>query len=283
MAPKSSSFPSGAVFYPSQKAEQRSRKRLEQLCAQRLIWAGHSTTLQRQEGVSSFALGLTEIDSHLPDGGLNRGAIHEWFLDFHPPSLKKHRWLPPLSIILGALAHHHTAAHPLRIAWIGKNCWPAPQALAEVHRDTGPWERYHLFLDPRAKSLRLWSIIEALRSSAISLVVADGSCFDMKASRRLQLAAQQQRAIGFIVRPSWELSLPSVAYTRWKVSPHHTNAEEPQWTVELVRSKGGALPRQWTVCWINHEKNPLRVFPELGLRNSELSEEHGRQRANNRT
>ena len=254
-----------------------SRRRLEELIAQRIVWSAqaHSSDLSTR-GVSplrsSLPLGLSRIDAHLPERGLACGAIHEWFLDINLPSLKKHHWLPPLSIILGIICRSQNSRHPLSTAWIGRRCWPAPHAIAALQHQTNSWEQHHIFLDPQSKTHRLWSIIELLRSRAISVVIADGSTFDMKATRRMQLAAKQSKTIGCIVRPLWELTSPSVAHTRWKVSPLISANHEPQWILELIRSKGGAIPRQWTIEWVGHEENPLCVLPELGVRDSELSQ-----------
>ena len=165
-----------------------------------------------------------------------------------------------------------------RVLWIGSGVWPYPRALvgdlfvrtmdrpAEVPSDrlkaTGgdglsaePLELVRvetdaarveprellarsIFVDVSEPGQRLWAIDKALRCASVVAVVADGSAFDMAASRRLQLAAEAGSGLGLLARPPWEESRLSAATTRWRVERKRSeSAARPAWSLVLRRSK----------------------------------------------
>ena len=123
------------------------------------------------------------------------------------------------------------------IVWIGKRCWPYPHVLMRTHwqtrdpsRSAGsdplPQQpvdttllRQSVFIDPPNRSARLWAIDLALRNRAVAAVFADGSGFDIAATRRIQLAAQAGHCPALLARPIHEQKILSVAGTRWQVEP----------------------------------------------------------------
>ena len=215
----------------------------------------------------------TGIDRTL-GGGLQRGAVHEWFNYVQAkgwPSLgegvSRHGWFPPLAIFI------HLAWQALDqerddsgfVIWIGRRCWPHLRAIVRnrdvmnvrrvplrsrglmdesaLEHDRTLLER-SLFIDPPDDASRLWAIDLALRSlgEAGGIVIADGSRLDMPATRRLQLAAEAGRSIALIARPPHELSELSAATTRWAASPFTASEmhgeSSPRWIVQLLRCKG---------------------------------------------
>lgn len=180
----------------------------------------------------------------------------------HRPSA----WAPPLAVLIDvARSAAHTACGAA--VWIGDRVCPYGRALAEpapiaCPRDAG---RAHSLNDAgRAQSLRdaqqahqsrdllarsvfvratsaadrLWSCEVALRSGAACAVIADGSGFDLAATRRLQLAAEAGGTPCLLARPDRELSVRSAAMTRWVVRWAASEHAARRWSVELVRCKG---------------------------------------------
>jgi protein ImuA len=103
----------------------------------------------------------------------------------------------------------------------------------------------------------LWTIEEALRSRAVSMVVCDANHtrFDLTATRRAMLAAQEGETPCLMVFAS-PRDGATAARTRWHVSPapsipspyDDTSPGDPAWHLTLTRSRGGR-PGTWTVDW----------------------------------
>jgi len=168
--------------------------------------------------------------------------------------------MPPLI----PLAHLATqamcrAAFAHRAVWIGRRCFPYGSALIGADGDRRMLER-SIFVATDKPVDRLWAVDLALRSPAVGVVIADGSGFDMAATRRIQLVAKAQRTLVLLVRPPWEVLELSAAQSRWMVRwVSNSNSVEkesrqinPRWSVELLRSKGGQperRPRVWGWEW----------------------------------
>lgn len=126
----------------------------------------------------------------------------------------------------------------------------------------------------------LWTIEEALKSTALAGVIADmtADVLDLTASRRLMLAARAAGVPLFLVfaRP---LAGATAALTRWRVAPHASgparfDAAAPglaAWTLTLERSRAGR-PGQWTVEW-HHATHRFALVPALCNRSSGVDEE----------
>lgn len=98
-----------------------------------------------------------------------------------------------------------------------------------------------------------WAVMEALRCSQVSAVMAVLAGADLTASRRLQLAAESSGVTGFLLGPV--SSAPIAApITRWRVSPYvgrpGQRFDEPAWTLDLLYCRGGR-PGSWTIEWRN--------------------------------
>lgn len=174
----------------------------------------------------SVPFDLPDLDDALPEGGLRSGAVHELLA----PGTNA-----PIALLAHLAARAHEPGAARAIAWIGPSVFPSVWAL----RATGVDLDAHLLIAARRADDRLWSSDLALRCSAISCVIADGSSFDAAATRRLQLAAESTGALCLLARHAQDRTGLSTAATRWliepAVSPHHSCA---RWTVRLLRCKG---------------------------------------------
>jgi len=197
-----------------------------------------------------LATGWREVDI-LIDGGLSFGAVHEWLgLDLRP---RGRHWTPALSVLAHLVLQSHADADQNEqgrqrwTIWIGRTVWPYPPALARGRSDR---VARTLFIDPPDPGARLWAIDVALRCPGV-VVVADGSRFDMPATRRLQLSAEQGGSIALLARPPDEVSRLSAAATRWRVDGCADESGRQRWAISLLRGKGalaaGATGRMWLV------------------------------------
>ncbi len=209
---------------------------------------------------------LKAIDEALPDGGLVRGAIHEFvpgsYADFPATlgfaacllkQLAGANNLPMLWCSLGRVLDHPPLPYPHGLPFLGVD----PDLLLHVEVDT--------------EKEMLWVLEEGLSSAACPLIIAAITCpeklYDFTASRRLSLRAAQHGGTLLLVRHH-KTDHPAggrgstAATTRWSITSRpsqpffFTNARlpgfgRPRWQVALTRCKRGR-PNIWQLEW-DHE------------------------------
>ena len=120
---------------------------------------------------------------------------------------------------------------------------------------------------------------DALRTPGVAAVFAEAGEVDLVAGRRLQLAAEQGRATGFLLRRrpfggAGAKDLSSAAPTRWTISPAPSApaADEPGlgapcWRVRLERCRGGRTG-EWILQAREEDDapHPFRLVAELADR-----------------
>jgi protein ImuA len=113
-----------------------------------------------------------------------------------------------------------------------------------------------IFLDLREKDV-LWAIDEALKCSALTAVVGEARELSFTASRRLQLAVEESKVNGFIIRQQNRQPNTTACVSRWRISSLPSEPIDelpgigfPKWRVELSRVRNGK-PATWEVQWIN--------------------------------
>jgi protein ImuA len=201
--------------------------------------------LPRIEGThKSLPFDLATLDSHLPDGGLTCGALHEVVPEAESSAAAAFGFL---AAILGRL--------------------PKPRLLVCVTPVYGrrPYGRLHghglnaLGLDPSRLILvetahrkeTLWAIEEALHSSAPAAVIGAIDKLDLRTSQRLQLASSDTGLPLFLLRPASTLE-SSAAATRWRIGTAEAARDRfglivrPRWRLHLERCRNGR-PGQWVV------------------------------------
>jgi protein ImuA len=189
--------------------------------------------------------GLGTIDSHLPDGGLACGALHE---------------------IVPAAESCIATAFGFIAAVLGRLTYPLLFVMPTYGlRPYRPHGRLHghglnaLGLDPGRLILvetahrkeTLWAMEEAVRSAAPAAVVGVIDTLDLKLSQRLHLAATDAGLPVFLLRPAPTLE-SSAAATRWRIGPATATRDrfglvtQPRWHLQLERCRNGR-PGQWVV------------------------------------
>jgi protein ImuA len=197
---------------------------------------------------SPLPFGLEAIDSHLPDGGLAGGALHE---------------VVPATEGAIASAFGFLAAILARLARACPLLLIIPRHRLRPYRSHG---RLHghgldtvLGLDPARVILvetahrkeTLWAMEEALHSQAPAAVVGAIDTLDLKSSQRLHLAATDAGLPLFLIRPAPTLDA-SAAATRWRIGTAQAARDRfglfarPRWHLQLERCRNGR-PGEWVV------------------------------------
>ena len=229
--------------------------------------AGRSRVSPENDDHSPLPIAWREIDAAL-GGGLSMGALHEWFGvapskqfgAYQEDNTRRPAWTPPLLPLVHLVKQVISrSAFAQRVVWIGRRCFPYGSTLIGADGDRRLVER-SVFVAADRPADRLWAVDLALRCPAVGVVVADGSGFDMAATRRIQLVAKAQHTPALLARPPWEVPELSAAQTRWLVRWAASSASveqeshqiNPRWSIELLRSKGGQAerrPRVWGLEW----------------------------------
>ncbi|MDZ4363724.1 hypothetical protein [Brevundimonas sp.] len=212
-----------------------------------------------------FSTGLTELDTHL-GGGLCREAVHEVFATGTEQAQTADGFALGLAL----------RSQPKTLIWVMQ-----ARAFSETGLPYGPgiedWglQTHSLVLVTVRDTAHLLSAgEEALASGAADAVLisawGDGPAFTLTASRRLAMAAARGRSTGFFVRAAARPA-PSAAETRWRVRAAPSTPLQAQapglsaLAVELLRSRSGAHPGEWTMEWDREARTFAKPSAPRGL------------------
>jgi protein ImuA len=200
-------------------------------------------SLGEQPRVLSF--GLPALDSHLPQGGLVFGAMHEVVpandgdaaaaFGFVAALLGRMPREGPLVLVLPARGFLSRCGRPYGHGLNSLGLDPARLILVET-------------ADERST---LWSIEEALRSAAPAAVAGVVETLELKTSQRLQFAAGTGGLPLLLLRPPRMLDA-SAAATRWRVGTAEAARDRFgmiarwRWQLRLERCRNGR-PGEWLV------------------------------------
>ena len=189
------------------------------------------------------------IDGCLPRRGLSLGAVHE-------AAPRAGEDMPAAFGFVAALLARATARPGSLALLVTSRRAAAPFGQCYGHG------LHHLGLDParlllaetEADQDALWALEEALRSRALAAVAGwIGTQLDLRASRRLQLAAGTSDALLVVLRPH-DAESTNGAATRWRVTTAPA-ARDPfggferwRWQVALERCRNGR-PGEWLMEW----------------------------------
>jgi len=192
---------------------------------------------------SANRFGLGSIEAAFPNGVFPTGAIHE-FLNMAPEHSAAAGGF--IAGLLKALMRQDGIC-----LWIGTMRSIYPPAL----KNFGIAPDRIVFIDLQREKDVLWVMEEALRCEGLSAVIAEVRELDFAQSRRLQLAVEQSRVTGFVLRNDPLKIKPTACVARWKITPAQSELQDglpgvgfPRWTVELQKVRNGN-PGIWKVEW----------------------------------
>src|SRR5690349_7668565 len=194
-------------------------KQLEELLAHPSVWRGRS-----RAAVETFPTGFAALDAGLPGGGWPRHGLVE--------ILTPRVGVGELYLLLPALAALSRIAPARWCTWVSPPHEPYAPALAAhgVAVDRMLVVRTHL---------PLWAHEQALKSGACEAALAWLPRASPRAIRRLQLAAEQGRALGVLFRSLRCGDVASPAMLRLVLEPH-TEANAHGARITLLKSRGGS-------------------------------------------
>lgn len=190
---------------------------LDALLRRRDLWRMGALPRSAAPGLST---GFAALDERLPDRGWPVGALSEVLVRAFASC--------ELALVLPALAALTRAGR--EVALVGPAELPYAPGLAERGVEL---ERL-LVMRGASGEEQAWAAEQSLRSGACAAVALWSRRLDVRAVRRLQLAAQQGGACGWLFRPLGASAAPSPAALRLSVGPSPRGMQ-----VEVRKCRGG--------------------------------------------
>jgi protein ImuA len=225
--------------------------------------------------VGALDFGLGSMNAAFPNGEFPTGAIHE-VLSTGPENAAASVGF--VGGLIGTLMRNGGA-----VLWIGarQKIFPVALKVFGIEPDR------IVFVELRHQKYMLWVMEEALKCEGLAAVVGEIPEIGFTASRRLQLAVEQSRVTGFILRHQTRGLLTNVmgnvpgnvaanvtgnvpgnvianvtgnvpgnaCVARWRVTPLASQPEAglpgvgfPRWNVELLKIRNGR-PGAWPLEW----------------------------------
>lgn len=210
-------------------------------------------------------VGLGSIRHAFPNSIFPIGAIHE----FMCATLKD--TAPTSAFLTGILSSLMKSGGAC--IWISASRTLFPPALKQFGIDP---DRI-IFIDLKKEKDVLWATEEALKCEGLAGVVGELRELSFTASRKLQLAVEQSRVTGFILRNNPPAMNTTACVSRWKVSSIQSNAGDdmpgvsfPRWNVELLKIRNGK-PGSWQLEWKkNRFRNLLTKISHIDIREKKV-------------
>jgi len=222
-------------------------QQLAELLAHPSVWRGRS-----RAALETFSTGFAALDAGLPGGGWPRHGLIE--------ILTPRPGVGELYLLLPALAALSRAMPARWCTWISPPHEPFAPAL-EAH--SVALERMLLVRTLSSPSgarnsqrrrgegdMSLWALEQALRSGACEIALAWLPRASPRAIRRLQLAAEQGRALGVLYRSQRFAHVASPAMLRVLLDPIAEPGRQGA-RLQLLKSRGGSrepIELTWTAA-----------------------------------
>jgi protein ImuA len=195
--------------------------------------------------------GLGFMKESFPQGCFPLGVVHEFIIQGSEAAAATGGFI---SGILGGLMRNRGA-----VVWISSSGTVFPPALKMYGIDP---ERI-IFIHLRKERDILWAMEEALKCNGLSAVIGEISELSFTISRRFQLAVEQSRVTGFVLRTNPRNPGTNALVSRWKIKPIPSLSFEelpglgyPRWNIELLKIRNGK-PGSWQLEWTGHQFNTV--------------------------
>lgn len=193
-------------------------------------------------GNIGFDGGLGFIKNAFPNASFPLGAIHEFFCSGAEDVSASSGFIT--GIVSSIMRKGGVSL------WISSSQNIFPPAL----KSFGIEPDKIIFINVLKEKEILWVMEEALKCEGLAAVIAEIPEISFTASRRFQLAVEQSRVTGFIIRRNPK-NLTTACVTRWKITPLPTESQDnlpgvgfPRWNVELLKVRNGT-PGMWQLEW----------------------------------
>jgi protein ImuA len=188
--------------------------------------------------------GLGALDSHLPDGGLAGGALHEIVPETQAA-------FPAAFGFIVAVLARLSPAHPLIFVMPAYGRREHGRLQGHGLNSLGLNPARAILVETAHRKETLWALAEALRSTAPLAVAGLIDRLDLKTSQKLHLAATDAGLPLFLLRPAQTLEA-SAAATRWRIGTAPAARDRfglvtrARWHLRLERCRNGR-PGEWVV------------------------------------
>lgn len=189
-------------------------------------------------------VGLGPLKHAFPNAVFPLGAVHEFCCTRAEDTAATSGFI---AAILATLMRNDGVS-----LWISSSRTLFPPAL----RSFGIEPDKIVFIDLQKERDILWAMEEALKCDGLAAVVGEMQEISFTASRRLQLAVEQSRVTGFIIRRNPRNLNTTACISRWKITSLPSMLEDempgvgfPRWNVELLKIRNGN-PGSWRVEWV---------------------------------
>lgn len=210
---------------------------IERLQKDILQWEGY-----RPPVAGARSLGLGPIEAAFPNGVFPTAAVHELVCGSAEQAAAGGGFVTG---ILSALLKQGGVG-----VWIGRS----RRLFAPALKAFGVLPHKVIFISLTKDKDALWVMEEALKCMGLTAVICEVGELDFKQSRRLQLAVEQSRVTGFVLRNDAKLSSTACA-ARWQIKslPSADLGGLPglgflRWQVELLKVRNGQTG-SWVLEW----------------------------------
>jgi protein ImuA len=199
----------------------------------------------RPANSSCHNAGLGLVESAFPNGAFPLGAIHEFISEGPTNTASTNGFIAGiLSTVMGDYG---------TTLWISRKRSIFPVAL----RAFGIAPDRFLFAVAKGEKEILWTMNEALKCNALSAVIGEVNDFNFMASRKLQLAVEESKVTGFVLRNQVRTLNPTAAVSRWRITSMPTQPRDgvpgvgfSRWQVELLKVRNGQTG-VWQIEWLD--------------------------------
>lgn len=192
---------------------------------------------------AAFDMGLGPIENAFPNACFPIAAVHEFISKSGEEVAATAGFVTAL---LAGLMKGGKAC--IWISMGGKVFPPALKAFA-VEPDQ------IIFVDLQREKDMLWAMEEALKCKGLAAVVAEIREISFTASRRLQLAVEQSRVTGFLLRYQPRQLSTTACVSRWSIASLPSETKDgmpglgfPRWKIDLQKIRNGK-PGIWQMEW----------------------------------
>ena len=247
-------------------------QRIDAVCGRAAVVARLRQLLPRMEErgcARVLPFGLAAIDGQLPQGGLALDAVHEL-------TGADEADMPAAFGFMAALLGHAAAAGraetPALLVLSRRSLDACGSPYGHGLKELGLQPGRLLLLETAADRQVLWALEEALRlRAAPALAGWLGGRLDLKASRRLQIAAENSGALLLVLRPP-QAEEANAAATRWRVRAAPAARDRFacfkrwRWRISLERCRNGR-PGEWILELrdpeLSHAAHPFGLVGSL--------------------
>jgi len=192
---------------------------------------------------NSINIGFRPIENAFPNAKFPAGCTHEFLTTSNEDLASTNGFL---AVLLSKLMQFDGAA-----IWISSSRTLFPASLKRF----GIQPDKIIFIDLKNESDLLYATEESLKCQRIAVVIAELKHIAFKESRRLQLAAEQSRVTGFLIRHQPKILNTIACVSRWRIRSLPSELVDgmpgvgfPRWNVELLKVRNGK-PGSWKIEW----------------------------------